>query len=172
MIVTLETDALGTPSTVTKRSDNRRENLRRMVGEDGQFDGPLALSKALGYANASFIVQMIGPNPSRDVTEKTARKIERTLKLEDGSLDWPPEDKPASRAKAPTRGTKQLPVAGDTPATIEIIRQVGRVCDAAGINLPPLRFSDAVAHIIADTAETGVQPSDEKIARLLQLLSK
>lgn len=47
-----------------------RENLRALVE---QWGGPLPIARKLGYSNASFVVQMCGPNPTREVTEKTAR---------------------------------------------------------------------------------------------------
>lgn len=58
--------------------DYRRENLRKLIE---QWGGPLPLSKKLGYANASFLVQMAGPHPTREVSEKTARTIEMKLEL-------------------------------------------------------------------------------------------
>lgn len=62
----------------------RRENLRHLIKIRG---GANALAKALGYANASFLSQMAGPNPMREVTEKTARQIEESLGIAPGVLD-------------------------------------------------------------------------------------
>ena len=50
--------------------DKRRENLRRLIG---QWGGPTSLSKKLGHANGSFIAQIAGPNPRREISERTAR---------------------------------------------------------------------------------------------------
>lgn len=59
----------------------RRENLRKLVKE---WSGPNNLAAKLGYTNASYLVQMVGPNPIREVSEKTARKIETALGLSAG----------------------------------------------------------------------------------------
>ena len=62
----------------------RRENLRRVVK---QLGGPTATAKLLGHANGSFLPQLIGPNPGRDISERVARDIEEKLQLPLGSLD-------------------------------------------------------------------------------------
>lgn len=64
--------------------DKRRENLRRLIG---QWGGPTSLSKKLGHANGSFIAQIAGPNPRREISERTARSIESALGLAIGWLD-------------------------------------------------------------------------------------
>jgi hypothetical protein len=64
----------------------RRANVRQLMGERG---GLTDLSKRLGYKNPSFLSQMTGPEPTREITEKTARKIEKALALDPGSLDQP-----------------------------------------------------------------------------------
>jgi hypothetical protein len=62
----------------------RRVNLKRVVDS---FGGPTRVAELLGYKNASFIVHMIGPNPTRTVSDKNARSFELPLGLEVGSLD-------------------------------------------------------------------------------------
>lgn len=62
----------------------RRENLRRLAVEWG---GPTSLAKKLGHSNGSYLAQLIGPNPSREVSEKTARDIEQRLGLPLGWCD-------------------------------------------------------------------------------------
>lgn len=62
----------------------RRRNLQSLVKERG---GTTAVARSLGYANGSFLSQMIGPNPSREVSEKTARSIESALTVPSGWLD-------------------------------------------------------------------------------------
>lgn len=49
--------------------------------------GPQSLALKLGLANPSFISHLAGPNPTRTVTEKAARKIEGDLGLEPLWLD-------------------------------------------------------------------------------------
>jgi hypothetical protein len=50
----------------------RRENLRDLSRSWG---GPTSLAKKLGHSNGSYLAQLIGPHPSRDVSEKVARII-------------------------------------------------------------------------------------------------
>jgi hypothetical protein len=64
--------------------DIRRQNLRRLQRE---WHGPANLARKLGHANQSYLSQLAGPNPSRDVSEKVARDIEVTLGLPVGWLD-------------------------------------------------------------------------------------
>jgi len=62
----------------------RRENLRTLQNERG---GPTSLSKKLGHANGSYVAQLIGPRPSREISEKVARESEKKLNLPIGWLD-------------------------------------------------------------------------------------
>lgn len=66
----------------------RRNNLRELVAAQG---GPTSVSKVLGYANGSFLAQLIGPNPSREISEKIARSMETRLGIPLGTLDEHPE---------------------------------------------------------------------------------
>lgn len=69
----------------------RLENLRHLIR---QWDGPASLARKLGHANASFLVQLAGPNPRRKISEKVARDIEEQLKLSALWLDEPHKDAP------------------------------------------------------------------------------
>lgn len=64
----------------------RRANLRRLIE---QWGGPTTLAKRLGHASGSYLAQLAGPNPSREVNEKVARSIEESLDLPTGWLDQP-----------------------------------------------------------------------------------
>jgi hypothetical protein len=64
--------------------DVRRANLRALVR---QWGGPTSLAKKLCHANGSYVAQLAGPNPSRDVSEKVARDMELKLGLPVGWLD-------------------------------------------------------------------------------------
>lgn len=64
--------------------ETRRVNLRAIMGEWG---GPTSLAKKLGHSNGSYLAQLIGPNPSRDISEKVAREIETKLNLPSNWLD-------------------------------------------------------------------------------------
>lgn len=62
----------------------RRDNLRKLQVEWG---GPTSLAKKLGHSNGSYLAQLIGPHPSREVSEKVAREIEAKLSLPNNWLD-------------------------------------------------------------------------------------
>lgn len=158
MIASPNTLPLSAPDPVTKRSENRRDNLRKLIEE---HDGPLALAKLLGYKNASFLVQMAGPSPTREVTEKSARSFEIKLGLEEGSLDWVPEK---GKAK-PARGASAAAPAADT---VEVVKLMARVCSEQNVMLPPVKFADAVAFVI----ESGAEPTSEFLAKVLALINK
>jgi hypothetical protein len=64
--------------------DIRRDNLRTLMG---QWGGPTSLSRKLGHSNGSYIAQIAGPNPSRQISEKVAREIEAKLELPIGWMD-------------------------------------------------------------------------------------
>jgi hypothetical protein len=65
---------------------NRRNNLRRLIGEGRRFTTQVDLASTLGVTD-SYLSQLLGPNPIRRVTEPTARKFEYKLGLRTGSLD-------------------------------------------------------------------------------------
>lgn len=64
--------------------ETRRENLRSLIG---QWGGPTSLSRKLGHSNGSYIAQLAGPRPSREVSEKVAREIEVKLGLPAAWMD-------------------------------------------------------------------------------------
>lgn len=64
--------------------DQRRENLRDLIRTWG---GPTSLAKKLGHSNGSYIAQLAGPHPSREISEKVAREMESNLGLPLGWLD-------------------------------------------------------------------------------------
>jgi hypothetical protein len=64
--------------------DMRRDNLRSLMT---QWGGPTSLAKKLGHSNGSYIAQLVGPNPSREISEKVARDMETRLGLPIGWLD-------------------------------------------------------------------------------------
>lgn len=68
--------------------DTRRDNLRALIG---QWGGPTSLAKKLGHSNGSYIAQLAGPRPSREVSEKVAREIEKVLGL---PVAWMDQDHP------------------------------------------------------------------------------
>lgn len=131
----------------------RRTNLRKMMDREGA----ITLSKRLGYRAPTFLSQMCGPNPTRKITEKTARRFERDLNLPEGALDKDPN--------APNG-----PSSIDVDLVVSVIRMVGNVCAAEAIELPPNRFADLVVLAFVDTIEHEGQQRPEHIKQVVRLM--
>ena len=127
--------------------DTRRDNLRRLIA---QWGGPTSLAKKLGHANGSYIAQLAGPHPTRDVSEKVAREIEHRLGIPDGWMD--------SRHKAP-------PGQPNTSLLIDVVATVRDLSDAEGVKVP----RDKLEEIIALVYEAAVERNniDHHLARRL-----
>lgn len=158
-------------------ADNRREHLRRII-KDQFNNSPQNLAAELGYANGSFLVQMAGPNPSRPVSEKTARKIEKVLGLADGVMDRPPQEEaaqPQQRVVEMSRGAARAaagpsPMVGaDTPLIGDVVRMVGQVAEDEHITLPPTKLADLVALAWTDTLEHDGKPREDFVRRIVKL---
>lgn len=107
--------------------DKRRDNLRELMHTWG---GPTSLAKKLGHANGSYLAQLAGPHPSRDVSEKTAREMEVKLGLTLGWLDDDHNGNP-----------RQL----DDEALSTCVRGVAAALRDAGLRPNPDQMSDLVA---------------------------
>lgn len=141
--------------------DIRRENLRRLFREHG---GASELSRKLGYTNPSFMTQVAGPNPTRRVTDKNARRYEKELGLPewwiDTAHDATPDVPPAPAA------------AVDTAVIADVIRLVGSVLQDEKVDLGPSRFADVAALAVQDTIEHGGQPREAHIRSVVRLLKQ
>lgn len=134
--------------------ENRRANLRNLIEK---WHGPLILARKLGYSNASFLVQMAGPNPSREVTEKTARKAEEVLGLPAGWLDEDPaHNESATRV--------------DMSLVSHVIRAVMQSAEDDEIKLSPNKLGDIVALVYADSESNGSVIRPEYVKSILQLV--
>jgi hypothetical protein len=61
------------------------------------------MSRALGYKNPAFLSQMVGANPTREITPITARRIEYAYNLDVGALDDPNFQAPETTIRTVTR---------------------------------------------------------------------
>lgn len=165
-------------------NDFRRENLRKLADSLG---GPSALAKKLGYTNSSFIVQMVGPNPIRQVSESTARKIERGLDLVPGSLDAPISIDPAAITDPDTIHARQanmyrkrmgldpVPSASPGPSVMNreqlaaLVSLTGKACDDMNAELSISQFSDIVALLILAEPDKMPGGREDYIKRLVSL---
>lgn len=115
----------------------------------------------MGYRSPSFLVQQAGPNPSREVTEKSARNFEQKLGLGAGYLDRNPTGTSATTA----------PVAIDTGVISDVIRLVGALMAREQVPVPaPERFADLLALAVTDTLEHGGVPRESHIRSVVRLL--
>lgn len=133
--------------------DTRRENLRGLIS---QWGGPTSLAKKLGHANGSYIAQLAGPNPSREVSEKVAREIERKLGLPIAWLDQEHVGTP-----------KHL----NDQALADCVRAVATVLRDAGLRPAPDVYATLVQLTYDHTKLTG-QVDEVFIQKLTGLLQK
>ena len=131
--------------------DFRRENLRNLIQA---WNGPLALAKKLGYKNAAFLVQMAGPNPTRMVSERTARMIEDTLDLGIEFMDRRP-----SAQSAPTM---------DTDLLHECVRVVTQVCEDAKVRFTPGKFADLVTLVYTEAIANDGNVKVDQLKKIVQ----
>lgn len=132
----------------------RRENLRRLIE---QWSGPKALGVKLGYKNASFLVQMAGPNPSREITEATSRKIEQALDLPAGWMD---------QAQSSGNG----PVHIDHTLISRAIKAVVQTADDLRMVLSASKLGDIVSLVYDDAEANGGAVRADFVRRLVQLM--
>lgn len=132
----------------------RRTNLRALM----QKETATAISKRLGYKFPSYLSQIAGPNPTREITEKTAREFEKKLALKPGALDVPP-------------GGPATAVSGDvTTLVADVIRVVGSVCAGEKVTLPMDKLADVIALAFQDAADHGGQPREQHVKALVKLV--
>jgi hypothetical protein len=106
---------------------NRRENLRDLIEKNG---GANSLARRLSHANASYLSQMAGPNPTRKITERTAREIEEKLGLAYGDLDKGFDSGYAkvNRQAEITPPVTPLPMSLDGDKLTECINAINEAC--------------------------------------------
>lgn len=157
-------------------SNFRRENLRRLIAQHG---GPHEPGTKLGYTNGSFLVQMAGPSPIRDVSERSARIFEKKLNLPAGILDQEVEvSDPVEIPKRRTYKHSGVPLVSpteqhsnlNTEELGRLIQVIGQTSANEGVNLPPLKFSDILMLSIADAVANSGQPNEAKIKTLVSLV--
>lgn len=146
-----------------KLADIRRERLRSLIKKHGSSE----LAEMLGYQHPSFLSQLAGPNPTRSLTDKAARRFQEKLGLPEDFFDTPIDQTPGRGA---VTAPAAAPASGDTAIVAEVIRLVGSVCAGEQITLPPAKFADVVALAYIDTMEHNRQPRTEHIKSIVRLL--
>lgn len=131
----------------------RRENLRMLMREWG---GPTSLAKKLGHSNGSYLAQLVGPHPSREVSEKVAREIEGKLALPVGWLD-----------QEHTGRDRQV----DDRVLGECVRAVAAAITDANLKPSPETYGNLVSLAYEHTKLTG-RVDEPYIQRLVRLIVK
>lgn len=142
-----------------KIAEIRRERLRQLIEKHGVSN----LATMLGYRQASYLSQMAGPNPSRNISEKTVRNFEAKLDLPSGALD-----EPVLREEEKTVEVVQQPT--DTALVADVIRMVGNICATEKVELSPMKFADVVALAYLDAVEHNRTPRPDHIMQIVRLL--
>lgn len=130
--------------------DTRRLNLRSLIG---QWGGPTSLAKKLGHANGSYIAQLAGPRPSRDISERTAREIESRLRLPVG---WMDQDHPAGGAHL------------NDEALADVVRAVATEIRDVDLRLTPSQYA-TIVQLVYDNAKTFNRIDSIYISKLISL---
>lgn len=115
----------------------RRGNLRALMREWG---GPTSLAKKLGHSNGSYLAQLAGPSPSREVSEKVAREVETRLALPSNWLD-----------QEHAGNGRQL----DDATLSECVRAVAAALRDAGHNPAPEVYANMVTLVYEHAKLTG-----------------
>jgi hypothetical protein len=136
---------------MTTTAKIRVRNLRTLME---QWGGPTSLATKLGHANGSYLSQMAGPNPTREVSEKVARKVEKILSLPFGWLD--------------TQHTG-LPQEVNTDLLIDTIDMTKEIMDKTGLKLSRDKFTQLVNLAYERAVETGA-PNQALIKQLISLM--
>jgi hypothetical protein len=131
--------------------DVRRENIRALIKTWG---GPTSLAKKLGHANGSYLAQIAGPNPRRDISEKVAREFESKLGLTAMWLDQLHEG-----------GPHKL----NNQALADCVRAVATTLRDEGLRPDPEAYATLVQLVYDHTKLTG-QIDEGFIKKLTELL--
>lgn len=131
--------------------DVRRENLRALMKTWG---GPTSMAKKLGHANGSYLAQIAGPHPRRDISEKVAREIESNLGLALGYLD-----------QTHQRSGGKIQDA----AIADCVRAVGAALRDAGLKADPDRYAMLV-QLAHDRVQLTGKVDEQYINQLIQLV--
>lgn len=137
--------------------ETRRQQLRRLVNE---HEGMNNLARKLGLAKGAYISQLLTNPPVRDISEKTARKWEKQLRLPEGWLDRTAPGAPANGA-----ATFNAQLLG------EVITEVHEALRLAKITLSSAQIADLVTMQYTDAAAAG-RLDPERIRVVIGLLKR
>lgn len=139
---------------LSKTNERRMRNLRAVIAS---YEQQTHLATELGWT-PSYLSQLVGPNPTRPISEKTARHVEQKLELENGFLDsqpQPPNLKPAT--------------SGDLLENVMLT--VDSCQSAAGWKLSPEKYRALISHLHKAASKHGNSKVDpDEVDALLRLV--
>lgn len=151
----------------TENERRRRENLRTLLSV-GKWRSATELARALGVTKGT-LSQLIGANPLRTISERTAREYEGRLGLPEGVLDMMPV-RPSPAPDSPRVAMSQQPEPVLPPdAATQILDDVMRVVAEAGANLPPEKFRAAVMLLYRLTVRAGGVVDSADVSDIMKL---
>lgn len=102
----------------------------------------------LGFS-ASYLTQLAGPNPSRGITERTARRIENILDLPAYYMDQKCDTSPQAHLPGPCSSS--------TARTLlkEVLKEVASQLEGAETKVSYSKFAQIVALTFEDAEERG-----------------
>jgi uncharacterized membrane protein len=139
---------------MSKTNQRRIRNLRAVAA---RYEQQNDVAKILGWT-PSYLSQLIGPNPTRPVSEKTARSIEAKLKLATGLLD--------SEAPPPElRGAVSADLLDNVMVAVDTAMEI------AGWKLSDEKYRALVSHLYKAHIKRGATQVDrEEVDTLLRLV--
>ncbi len=131
----------------------RRDNLRALMKTWG---GPTSLAKKLGHANGSYLAQIAGPHPRREISEKVAREIEEKLGVALGWMDQAHERTPGKL---------------NDKALADCVRAVAACLRDAGLRPDPDAYATLV-QLVYDRAKLTGLVDESFVKQLIGLIRK
>lgn len=130
----------------------------------------------LGWLSPSYLSQLIGPNPRRYISEKAARRIERSLGLPIGWLDDKKNAQPFGETKPPTNpGSVDTPspdLRGTAPGGQAYAAAMRAVLEWFGeASLTPQQMMNLI-YVVADHMRGRDEPEVEHMNTLRRLVLK
>jgi hypothetical protein len=133
----------------------RKQNLRKLIND---YEGMNKLASELGLSRGAYLSQLLMEKPIRTISEKTARKWERKLELDEGWFDISHQP-----------GISATP-AIDANLLEKVILAMLEALENARVKLPAAQLAELLTMQCSDAFAIGHVDTDriEKIARLLK----
>jgi transcriptional regulator with XRE-family HTH domain len=145
-----------------KMQKRRIQNMRTLAA---RYETQADLAKALGWT-PSYLSQLVGPNPSRTLTDRSARWIEAELKLPSGVLDQ--EVSPMQTLQSLHTGKTEV-VSADLLDNVMVA--VDTAMELAGWKLSDEKYRALISHLYKAAIKRGATQVDrDEVDTLLRLV--